>query len=58
MATDYKALLMAYMAHVIDAESISFIEIGEGYGSPLTEDQRRELLEIEREVRAMMDKQA
>lgn len=47
---DYRALLVRYMAAVIDAESVSYVGSYQGYEIKLTEDEKRELLIIEKEA--------
>jgi len=49
-SVDYRALLVRYMAAVIDAESVSYVESCQGYKIVLTPEEKAELLKIETEA--------
>lgn len=49
-AIDWRALLVRYMARVIDAESVSFVDTCGGWEIILTPEETEELLRIEIEA--------
>ena len=55
---DYEKILRAYIQHVIDCESISFLPLGGPGGTAietdLTAEEREELLCIDREIKEEM----
>ena len=56
-APDYRALLVRYMAAVIDAEGVDFIASCGGYVVSLTDDEKAQLAPISTEARQVVEAQ-